>query len=43
MVPKEVDIDVATTALINVEILPGNMSTWIHLFKDNFSSIELCI
>lgn len=41
MTPEKVDIDVTTTTLIDVEFLPGKMSTWIHLFKDNFSSVEL--
>ena len=41
MTPEKVDIVTAKTALTAVKILPGKMSTWIHLFKDNFSSAEL--
>lgn len=41
MTLEKVDIDVTTT-LIGVEFLPGKISIRIQLFKDNFSSIELC-
>lgn len=42
MTPEKVGIDAATTALIGIEIVPVNISTWIHFFKDTFSSVKLC-